>query len=353
MFKFLLISASLFVSQFTFAWGGRGHDTICETATYLVKNQNLKSFLTSRPHTMGHLCNIPDIYWKSLGKEVSELGDATHFIDVEVLGLSIDKIPADYSEIVKNFTGANNAFKEGKIFSIPRDFGSVWWRANQFVQLISFLKPTNNEFKMPQNKKEEQDDKLPYNDSIYKMMVYMGLMGHYVGDNAQPLHTTADYDGYQAGHGGLHSYYEEAVVSEFDGDLGQLILIESKKINIKKARFLNGVNPIENMRELTILSFNDLPKLFKLDPIIKKSEVITDKGMQIRKVAERKSPKEGLKKFKPLILSNMARASLLLAKFWDQAYTQMGAPDLSGYKNYKYPFTPEFVPPDYIPVEKK
>ena len=47
------------------AWGGRGHNTICEAAAFLVKNKELKEFLQLRPHIMGHLCNIPDIQWKN------------------------------------------------------------------------------------------------------------------------------------------------------------------------------------------------------------------------------------------------------------------------------------------------
>ncbi|MNL81910.1 hypothetical protein D3C87_2091530 [compost metagenome] len=47
----------------------------------------------------------------------------------------------------------------------------------------------------------------------------------------------------------------------------------------------------------------------------------------------------------------MARGALLLANLWDEAYVQAGRPQLAAYKSYKYPFTVDFVAPDYF-VEK-
>ena len=62
--KSLFLFAICMLSQITLAWGGRGHDVICESATQLVEDPELKSFLVTRTHIMGHLCNVPDISWK-------------------------------------------------------------------------------------------------------------------------------------------------------------------------------------------------------------------------------------------------------------------------------------------------
>lgn len=133
----------LFVFLFpalTWAWGGRGHDAICEAASFLVKDPGLKEFLRYRSHVMGHLCNVPDIYWKSLPPEVSKIGHATHFVDLEILGLRYEEIPLDYAQLMADFTGKENKFKPGtKIKSIPEDFGSLWWRVDEFVKKISVL----------------------------------------------------------------------------------------------------------------------------------------------------------------------------------------------------------------------
>lgn len=350
----LLIASLSFVNfQKSFAWGGRGHDSICQAAVYLVQNKELKNFLTMRPHTMGHLCNVPDIYWKTLGSEVGQLGNATHFIDVEVIGLPLDKIPLDYKTIVKEYTGSKNKFKEGTVYSVPTEFGSLWWRADQFFRRIILLKSSFETAEEPKNGKEEQDEKSVYNSSVYSMMLNMGLMGHFVGDNAQPLHTTADYDGYKAGHGGLHSYYEEAVVAQFGEDLQYNIAKEALKIRKKKPLFLTEKTVVEKMRALALLTTKDLNLVFKLDPILKKSELQMKNGMELKKAADRKDSSEGLKVYKNIIVTQMARSSLLLANLWDEAYLQAGQPRLQAYKSYRTPLTPDFIAPDYFDAEKK
>lgn len=120
-----------------------------------------------------------------------------------------------------DFTGTENKFKSdgGKIFSIPTEFGSVWWRVDQFVRRIAGLEKNFAVAKPPTNGKEEQDNELAYNKLAFQMVIDMGLMGHFVGDTSQPFHTTADYDGYVAGHGGIHAYFEDTAVGQFDGDL--------------------------------------------------------------------------------------------------------------------------------------
>ena len=86
---------------------------------------------------MGHLCNIPDIYWKSLPAAISKPGNSGHFIDVEVLGLPVKNIPAGYAAIQTDFTGKPNKDEPEKtMFSVPDELGSLWWRADQFFRRV-------------------------------------------------------------------------------------------------------------------------------------------------------------------------------------------------------------------------
>lgn len=346
-----LVSILMFVvSQESLAWGGRGHHSICSATPHLVKNVKLKEFLQHRTHTMGHLCNIPDIYWKSLGAGPNEYGSPSHYIDPEIIGLKVTEVPLDYKEIEQKYTGKENKFKEGRtIFSIPKEFGSLWWRANQFFNLVANLKTDFSNSPIPKNYKEEQDENLTYNSTTYKLMVYMGLMGHFVGDASQPYHSTADFDGYQSGHGGIHAYFEEIVVSQFDESIEKQIVDAAKKMKDKK--FLDGETALQKMQKLSAISFFEIDKVKKLDPVIKKSEVKKDKGMEIKTAAERKPASVGYKKFKDMIVTDMARSALLLAHLWEKSYEASGSPDLSAYRSYKYPFTPDFVEVDYITKE--
>ena len=125
---------TLLITSTAHSWGGRCHHTICDAATFLVKDEGLRSFLITRPHMMGHLCNVPDYHWKNLGPDLGKLGNPAHYIDPEILGLDVGDIPTDYQKIIDLFTGAPNKFKEGTVFSIPSEFGSLWWRADQFYR---------------------------------------------------------------------------------------------------------------------------------------------------------------------------------------------------------------------------
>lgn len=351
--KSLIIIGALLISSQVFAWGGRGHHSICSAATFLVKEQGLKEYLQHKPQMMGHLCNMPDFYWKSLGSEANKLGNPTHFVDIEVIGLKVKDIPTDYKKIVEEFTGKPNKFKNdgSTIKSIPNEFGSSWWRADQFMRMIEGLAKGFASAVAPANFKEEQNNELPYNKLSYDMIVAMGLMGHFVGDNAQPFHTSADYDGYAVGHGGIHAYFEDAVVGQFDGDLEALILKEARAM--KNPSFLKPATPVEKMKALSQISFEEIPKILKMDPIKKKSTLVKEKGMEIKTAAEREPAQVAFKKMKPLIVTEMARASVLLANLWDEAYAKAGRPKIGAYKSYKYPFTVDFVAPDYLPADIK
>lgn len=297
-------------------------------------------------HALGHLCNIPDIHWKSLGSETSDLGNPSHYIDPEIIGLKITEIPLELKTIVDKYTGSENQFKgKNKIFSIPQEMGTLWWRADQFFRLIVDLKNVYPNALSPKNSKEEQDEKLPYNQSVYQMIVYMGLLGHFVGDASQPFHTTADFDGYAAGHGGIHSYYEEQIISHFGADFEKLIVDKAKTIKDKK---LTEGSPLQIMQYLTSLSNKDRDTVLKLDPMIKKSEVKSEKGMDIRTAAVRKPTEAGYSALKDLVILHMARSAFVLAHLWDEGYHDAGSISLQNYRSYRFPHTPDFIPPDYI-----
>lgn len=343
--KFFLITVVLLSTSRLWAWGGRGHDTICEVAVHLVEDPSLKNFLQGRGYMMGHLCNIPDTQWRQLDAKAKAAGDPTHFIDPEIVGAIPKTLSLDLASLIKEHSQKPNQFEKGKkIFSVPREVGTSWWRVDQFMREIAALKEKFQTAKPPQSKQEEQNDEHPFNQAAHRFITMAGVMGHFVGDASQPLHSTADYDGYAQGHGGLHGYYETAVVNTFDGDLQTQVLKEARKI--KKAPWLQG-STLEKMRTFSQVAFEDLPQVWKLDPVLKKSERKEEKGMSLRTPAERKPPEEAAKKYKPLIIKQMARSAKLLANLWDEAYKNAGKPNLNTYKSYKYPHTVDFLYPDY------
>lgn len=355
----IAIFLSLSIHTKTFAWGGRGHHTICDAASFLVQEPGLLEYLRYKPHVMGHLCNIPDIHWKSLGADISRIGSPAHYVDPEILGLKIKDIPLDYKLLVKKYTNTENKFKSGTVRSIPSEFGSNWWRADQFFRRAIAVKSTWSKAKLPKGFKEEQNDEHPYNKSAFEFMVNLGLMGHFVGDNSQPYHTTADYDGYESGHGGIHAYYEENLLGELGSDLQNKVVQEGQrllKLAQKDAKnpevsFLVQKTVLEKMKTHAELSYNDIEKIKNLDPVLEPSVLKNEKGMKIKTPAKRKPAAEVAQTFEPLIVTHLARASALLATLWDEAYKKVGRPKMSAYKSYKYPIAPDFIEPDYFDLK--
>lgn len=341
----MVITISLQSTQ-ALAWGGRGHDSICEAAVFLVKNKNLKEFLINKPHMMGHLCNIPDIYWKSLPMELRRHGDSGHYIDPEIIGLSAKDIPTDYKAIIEKYTGQENKEKSNsKILSVPLEFGSNWWRADQFYRRAIALGQELKNLKAPANSKEEQDEDFAYNKTFYDMIISLGLMGHFVGDNSQPFHTTSDYDGYAANHGGIHAYYEDSCVAYFGADLHDRIY--KKALKLKNVLFLKPTSVLDRMKSLAEISSKEIKDVLKVDPITNQSTIKLERGMSLKIPAQRKPAEVGFKKFEKMQIEQMARSAILLATFWDEAFEKAGNPEVKGYKSYKYPLTVDFVMPDY------
>lgn len=342
-----VILAASFVgySQQARAWGNRGHHAICESAVYLVKDPVLRQFLLSRTHVMGYLCNIPDTHWKGMNPDLTKHGNPSHFVDTDLFDRPLSEVPTDYREVVKLFTGYQAKVAEKPIQWVPAEIGSIWWRADQFWRRMVEFATLAKSQPLPANRIEDRDEKFPFNSSVHQMVINMGLMGHFVGDVTMPLHNSLDYDGYKSGHGGLHSFYEEICVSEMAPNIVPRILTRAKEQ--KTMKFNQQATLFLAMRELSELGRKDIPLMVKADKILKPSELKTDKGMQIKTPAERPSAAIAFKSFEKLILSQMGRSALTLAKAWDAAFEKAGKPDLSKYKSFAYPHAPDFIMPDY------
>ena len=85
--------------------------------------------------------------------------------------------------------------------------------------------------------------------------------------------------------------------------------------------------------------------------MIKPSEVKEEDGKKIRTPAVREPANKNFKKFEKIAITDLARAVALLANLWDQAYEDVGKPNLKAYKSYKYPANPEFLLPDYYLIK--
>lgn len=310
------------------AWGERGHHEVCATATRLVQNAQLKRYLRGRLHMMGHLCNIPDTSWRSLPG--AKGGDQSHFMNFENLDLTPDTMPLDWNELVQLKKGTVAGKNKKVVHDVGATLGSSWFRYQQFHGLAA-------------EAGRKGDTSL--------MISHMGVMGHFVGDAAQPLHNTTDFDGWESGHGGLHSYYESQVVSELPLDLSEQIYqravaIRTERLASASAGGVFGGNSMERIRNVTKAALSEKSRILEVDVVLAPSKQERDaRGVSKRVEAKRRSPQETAKDFQPLIVNQMAWAAAALAETWDQIYVEAGEPRLKA--DFNYPFRPEYVAPEY------
>ncbi len=335
-FSFSLITLVFisFVSLKSFGWGERGHHTVCEVATRLIDNPELANFLQGRGHLSGHVCNIPDIHWKD-HPENSKVIDASHFMDPENLNYKISEVPLDFNQVIKE----KSKSKE----QVALELGSLWWRAEQFYRRATEGVKLAKGAEFP-DKNDYQSKTHPYNRGVFDFIVNISLMGHFVGDASVPYHNTSDYDGWEKGRGGIHAYYESLSVNALGLDLEtkvyeQALLIKKQS---KESGSQGTTSVTAMMKELSSQALNELTQVEDADPL----SVPSDK--ETKTYAKRPSAEKGAAVFKALIIPQMARSSIVLAKLWEKAWEAGGSVSFKGYKSYRYPLAPEIVPLDYL-----
>ncbi|MCX7675360.1 MAG: hypothetical protein N2Z70_05960 [Bdellovibrionaceae bacterium] len=372
LWRFMILVS--FLPLTSWAWGLRGHAQICEAAVYLLQNRELKNFLLPRAHMMSHLCNIPDTYWKSLSGSVRKLGDPTHYIDPEVLGIPLDKMPLSWKDLNKRFLKKPNQWdKDQTLYDLNQNLGSVLWRIEQFQRLSAEAwksawtiekkesshatqkshraSKTSSESTKPE-RFSPQGDEHPWVQAVYQAIVYAGLQGHFVGDAAQPFHTTADFDGYRVGHGGIHAYYEEELVAHLSPDWVARIVTRAESLREQwlkdKNSPLKASTVLEGSRRFLYLSHAEIPTVLERDECLEPSQEKDDQGMKIRVKAKRPPAIEAVKKWEDLLVKHMAYATVYLAYLWDEAFRPSSELSLETYRSFRYPHTVDFVAPDYL-----
>lgn len=339
----LAVSLALSATQ-AFAWGERGHHDICEVATRLVRNPELAEFLRPRGHIMGHLCNIPDTLWRGLGGD-AKAGDYTHYLSPQNLGLAgVDGVSLDWAGMQERYDGKKGPKSDSLV--VEKDLGSLYWRADQFFR---FAVAAANEIPRDPNdvKSEPAEVKAtPYDKAVFKMITMMGLMGHFVGDVSVPYHNTADYDGWDSGHGGIHAFYETDSVNALPLSLTQEVWEKASKLKSSTGSVL------DRMKQVSLHSEKDIALATAADKLLdgQGKPPVPEPGKPTAKATppKRVSADEASKKFKKYIVSEMAESARLLADLWDEIYEESATPPLKPYRSYLYPHAPAYVPTDYI-----
>lgn len=200
--KSLLVFLMVFCLNFSFAervfaWGKRGHEIVARTAAYLLADTKgmRAGFLRAHAFDLGYYANVPDLVWRAPRTEKAE--KPQHYMDWEIFERSLPK-----SEFEDSFALSRERF-DAHYPKIAQSAGRSWWRIRELDGKLAAV--TKELLVTGQSRVKRQDAQL-------RWLTLAGVIGHYVGDLAQPLHTTENYDGEMTGQKGVHATFETRAV---------------------------------------------------------------------------------------------------------------------------------------------
>jgi hypothetical protein len=306
--------ALIFISTNAFAWGKRGHAIVCQTAAALLHDRS--PLMKSHAFDLGYYCNVPDLVWKKPATYSVEAPQ--HFMDLEVFSRAFAKRPLPGDPFLKSRGEFEKAYPE-----IPLNAGRSYWRIRELMDSLGETSAAIREF--DKGNVDKSEVRANYQE---KWLVTAGAIGHYVGDLSQPLHVTEDYDGqHEPGQGGIHSWFEDAVVNELAGsdhpgrlesEVGELALKKWKTFDASKKSVL------------------DLLKAEANESLAQKDELL-----RIDKHVGRKQISKASEAYLKMISERLAAGAVTLAELWSRELNWK----YQGEKFYNFAGTPEYMAP--------
>lgn len=210
---------------------------------------------------------------------------------------------------------------------------------------------------------------LPRRSDLHAAVILAGLLAHFVGDQGQPYHPTADYDGWVTGNGGIHAYFEGRVVQFLDERLSYdvVTLCQSPKCQQQVWERV-GVDPgapsgiaqlLINMAADSIRHKETIRQIDDQEAVTSKSDRLEwgdypwrhpDRSFSEAKRRPAAAP-QVLRAFRPVVVERMATSAVVLARLWVEAWKASGEPSLEGMGStgLPYPFDPPFIWPAFDP----
>lgn len=353
------VAASLLTPVTTLAWGERGHDIVTRVAVRLLAARvatgtPLANQFGRKEFMLGHLSNVPDIVWRNQGDAIEKMNAPTHFMDLEYVTpeLQLGTIPRTPAAALARMKELCAAPPKGYVCaarpgSTPDEnsAGTAPWRVGQLYRMtVESLKAANVGGKTD-------------SAAVDRAFLTAGIMSHFVGDLGNPYHATRNYDGWETGQGGIHSYFESALVSSYRLALDQEVF-DAALTGRGLERVLRAVPAVDRARvsgdPVSLAMALALDSHSRLDPanaldlkfaVTAKSSAGPD-GKRVS--AERRDTSEVRLKFHDLTVERLATAAEVLANLWYAAWVEAGKPDFKGYQSFAYPVGPEFIAPDYL-----
>jgi hypothetical protein len=281
----LIVSILLFPPSL-FAWGNKGHLMINQAAIDAAASKLPEFMNTDREHLIFN-ANEPD-RWREEGRTPMNMAqEPDHIFDSEKWGL-ISTLPADRYTFIQELSQRGVSIRIGYLpYAIIENYG----------RLV-------NAFRHWRNAQTPIERASSRANAVY----VAGVLGHYVGDAAQPMHVTIHYNGWAAGvpnpnnfttERNIHSRYESLYVNAAI-DIGRV------RPGVRTPQRLPNV--WESIKQQLSLSLSELAPLYELEK------------------AGEFNPEKPRAKGTDFIATELSRAGSMLAALWYTAWLESGEP---------------------------
>lgn len=261
LFRFCLAFAwlvPLLANHFAFGWGSDGHRMINQVAMETLP-ATMPAFLRSHAaiEEAGYLGQEPDRWRSSLDPELNEAQAPDHFVDLEWADhAEPDGLPPMRYQFIRDLYRTQAAEPQLQEKFIPERVGFLPWRATEdFERLRADMRIYRACLAAHQ----------PTAGVEQAILYDAGILGHFVADGSQPLHTTVNYNGWAMPENpegftrlrGIHSQFESDFVHANirESNIRALVPPELQVLNV----------PFQDFLEYLRTSHSQVKPLYRLE----------------------------------------------------------------------------------------
>lgn len=294
------LAASLWLTQFaTFGWGSTGHTDINQVAAEKIP-ASMPKFLHTKAavRKIAYLGPEPDRWRDESPSALNNAQAPDHFIDLERIE-GLGPLPLgryDFYKLLYAKRAATTAADHPDDY-LPDRVGLQPYITMEVYKRIELAFRAYREMKQ----KKQKTDVIEGN-----IIFYMGWLGHYVADGAQPLHTSIEYDGW-IGPNPEGYTTQHGIHAEFETDFVNRVVPSATS-------FANLVNAPERVSD----PFNDYIKYLEASHAFVSQVYALDKA----KAYEGAGSPEAVK----FVDQRLAAGAQMLVNLWYTAWLQSGEP---------------------------
>ena len=241
----------------SFAWGRDAHKIINRVAMEKLPS-SMPRFLRA-PQALDEIEYLgpePDRWRSSAEPELSYTGAPEHFIDLELADLAApDRLPTERYDFLKDLNTADRRYPKMADRLTPLKVGLLPWQVEEDFERLAV---DMSEYRILRRARADSYG------AEQAILYDIGLLGHFVGDGSQPLHTTINYNGWVETGNPEHFSRQRGIHSRFETEFVQDNLrARDVQLLVPTARHLNA--PFEDFVQYLRTSHAQVDQVYRLD----------------------------------------------------------------------------------------